>query len=207
MRGVLFTGGDAPHKNHVAKWVRDASIIVAADSGYDAAISFGISPDLVVGDMDSIGNRGDIERLPASKVRIFPTDKDFTDTELGIDALLNAGVDEVVIVGGGGGRLDHLLGIFALFDRPVHPSVWVSPGAEIYAVDNVWQIDGMLGSTVSFFPAGLDVCTMESRGLKWNLNGLTWRKGSAGISNIATEDRIEVTMRSGRLIMVHPIEA
>ena len=207
MRGVLFTGGDAPRKNHVEKWVRDVSIIVAADSGYDAAISFGISPDLVVGDMDSIGNREDIELLPASKVRIFPTDKDFTDTELGIDALLSAGVDEVVIIGGGGGRLDHLLGIFALFDRPIHPSVWVSPGAEIYAVDNEWQIAGMKGRIVSFFPVGMEVCTMESRGLKWNLNGLSWEKGSAGISNIATEDRIVVKMRSGRLIMVHPIEA
>jgi len=43
---------------------------------------------------------------------------------------------------------------------------------------------------------------MRSTGLKWPLDGLTWRNGSVGISNVACEEEVTVEMLSGRLIMV-----
>ena len=65
---------------------------------------------------------------------------------------------------------------------------------------------GLQGRTVSFFPVGEEPCRMQSRGLKWPLDGLVWRQGDVGISNVVTEALLEVKMISGRLIMVRALE-
>ncbi len=206
MRGILFTGGECPRKEAVERWLGGARIIVAADSGYDSAKLFALEPDLVVGDMDSISDRETLKLLPADRVVVYPEEKDFTDTELGLAALFERGAEEVVIVGGGGGRLDHLLGILALFDRVRAPRVWLLPGAEVHCVEGSWRLNGLAGATLSFFPAGDAVCRMHSSGLKWPLDGLAWRHGDAGMSNVAVDDRVEVEMLSGRLVMVRSVE-
>ncbi|HUX13418.1 MAG TPA: thiamine diphosphokinase [Spirochaetia bacterium] len=206
MRGILFTGGECPRPEAVTQWLQGASIIVAADSGYDNAKLFALEPDLVVGDMDSIGDREKLKLLPADRVAVYPEEKDWTDTELGLTALFDRGVEEVVIVGGGGGRLDHLFGIFALFDRARAPLLWLLPGAEVHCIEARWRQSGLAGATISFFPAGAETCRMRSSGLKWSLDGLEWKRGDAGISNVAIDDCVEIEMLSGRLVMVRSVE-
>ncbi len=202
MRGILFTGGECPRFELVRQWLTDGCIIVAADSGYDSVREYGLAPALVVGDMDSIRDRDAVMRLPEEKRRIYPAEKDDTDTELGLAALRDLGADEIVVVGGGGGRLDHLLGIVALFSRPAGPLVWLLPGNEVHRIEGRWALRVDHGETLSFFPASDGPCRMRSTGLKWPLDGLTWRTGSVGISNVATRDEVTVEMLSGRLIMV-----
>ncbi|WP_455382407.1 thiamine diphosphokinase [Salinispira pacifica] len=202
MRGILITGGDAPSLDDVKPWLSVDALVVAADSGYDTAARYGVVPDLVVGDMDSIGSRDSVLDLPEEKRAIYSQEKDYTDTELALEALRKRGADEVIVVGGGGGRLDHLLGIVALFDRPNAPTAWILPRDQVFLVQGRWSIAGVMGETLSFFPAGTTVCRMRSIGLKWPLDGLEWGRGAVGISNVATADEIVVEMTSGRLIMV-----
>jgi thiamine pyrophosphokinase len=47
---------------------------------------------------------------------------------------------------------------------------------------------------------------MHSDGLKWPLDGLTWRHGDVGISNVAIKDEVAIEMLTGRLIMVRELE-
>lgn len=177
-------------------------MVVAADSGYDLARSMGVQPDLLVGDMDSISRLPVASEYPASKIVAFDRDKDETDTEIGLRVLREHGVTEVTIVGGGGGRLDHLLGIAALFERPEGPSRWITEHDEVVVVDGEAVFENMRGVVCSFFPVGEREATMRSQGLKWPLDGLRWKRGDAGISNLGVDDRVIVTMLSGRLIMV-----
>ena len=150
--------------------------------------------------MDSLRDRGLLERFPQGRVRAFPQDKDDTDTEIALGMLYNEGCDRVVLAGGGGGRLDHLIGILSLFHREQHPNLWLSGANEVTAVDDTLERRGLQGRTVSFFPVGEEPCRMQSRGLKWPLDGLVWRQGDVGISNVVTEALLEVKMISGRLI-------
>ena len=59
---------------------------------------------------------------------------------------------------------------------------------------------------VSFFPVGDEICRMGSIGLKWPLDGITWRKGDAGVSNKVVGNRLEIKMISGQLLYVGPLE-
>ena len=84
MNGLLFTGGEGPGAALLDGFLKNTSVIVAADSGYDLAADLGIVPDLVVGDMDSVKRVQEVnQRAPASLIR-FPRDKDETDTEIGL---------------------------------------------------------------------------------------------------------------------------
>ena len=61
--------------------------------------------DILLGDFDSY-----TDKLPDDvKILKVPAEKDFTDTQMAIDEALARGADELVIVGGLGGRLDHTL--------------------------------------------------------------------------------------------------
>ena len=115
--GMLLIGGEGPERRRVESLLLECELIVAADSGLDLADRLGLKPDVVVGDMDSLSDRRKLDDFSADKVHLFPCDKDETDTEIGLRYFCERGFERVFLVGGGEGRLDHLLGILALFER------------------------------------------------------------------------------------------
>lgn len=203
-RGVVFTGGAAPKSRPLALELEGA-FVVAADSGIETALSWGVEPDVVLGDMDSLSDMRVLERFRDEQVRRFDEEKDYTDTEIALMELYDRGTDDVTLVGGGGGRLDHLLGIVALFDRDMHPTRWYTSREYVECIDRECVLNGAQGETVSFFPAGLDRCRMKSEGLKWPLDSLSWIKGDAGISNVVVSHRCRIRVIQGRLIMVRSL--
>lgn len=185
----------------------EGSVIFAADSGLETALSWGIEPELVLGDMDSLSDRSVLQRFEGERVRQYAEEKDYTDTELGLTELFDRGIEDVTIVGGGGGRLDHLLGIVALFDRDMAPRRWYTDKEHVECIDEEYLLRDAEGERVSFFPAGLRRCRMESRGLKWPLDTLSWVKGDAGISNVVVSKKCQIRVTEGRLIMVRSLPA
>ncbi|MFP4114231.1 MAG: thiamine diphosphokinase [Spirochaetota bacterium] len=205
MRAIVITGGAAPAFEHAKPWIREAEIVIAADSGVETAIRYGVQPGLVVGDFDSISDEGVLERIPGSAVKRFPVAKDYTDTELALQAAWEQGADDVVLIGGGGGRLDHLLAIVALFERDRHPSTWVSHESVVTVVRSESVFLGSAGDRISFVPLGCEPCVMRSEGLRWPLDGLTWSRGDIGISNEFAGEEVRVRMLSGRLLMIRGV--
>ena len=82
----------------------DGAFIIAADAGIEKLNKAGIVPDLIIGDFDSLGTRPSGEN-----VRVFPIEKDDTDTMLALKEAISLGYDTVIISGGLGGELDHTM--------------------------------------------------------------------------------------------------
>ncbi|MBO4219651.1 MAG: thiamine diphosphokinase [Clostridia bacterium] len=80
--------------------------VIAADSGYDLASRCGVTPDLLVGDLDSIRQISAASGIETVRVK---AEKDFTDTMMAVDIALSRGFTEITVVGGLGGRVDHSL--------------------------------------------------------------------------------------------------
>lgn len=80
--------------------------VIAADAGLARLAPLGLTPDLIVGDFDSLN------RVPQGKegqVLVCPAEKDDTDTLLAVREGVCRGYHDFVIAGGLGGRLDHTL--------------------------------------------------------------------------------------------------
>ncbi len=206
MTGVLFTGGLSPDFSTIKNIIMNADIIAAADSGFDSAVKMGIKPDIIIGDMDSVKNTNLLSEYPEDRILKFLKDKDETDTELGLLYLSQNKCDNIILIGGGGGRMDHFLGIVFLFDRDLSPNLWYTNNTRFEKITGYNKIHSMKGKLVSFFPLGNVVCKMKSDGLKWPLDKLNWDKGDMGISNIVTKDPFSVEMTNGSLLMVNQIK-
>ena len=79
-------------------------IIIAADAGYKHLENLGISPDVAVGDFDSLGIIP-----PNVEIIKHPVKKDDTDTMLAVKTGFERGFNRFVLYGCLGKRLDHTL--------------------------------------------------------------------------------------------------
>jgi thiamine pyrophosphokinase len=187
------------------------ALIVAADSGLALAETAEFKPDWIIGDMDSLNN----DRLNCYSIeRIirYPADKDNTDTELALALLREKGCGETWIIGGGGGRTDHFFGIRELFEGDAFPSRWLTPAEDIYCIEGPCGKTGGPGgklamslapeSVVSVFLTGCGPWKAESTGLKWSLDNVRWKRGMTGLSNIATEEKIGISSKQGRFMVI-----
>ena len=208
LKGILIIGGEKPHSRFLKPLLKDPGyILAAADGGIDYALEAKLSPHLALGDMDSLKDPLVLSRLEDTEIAIFPKEKDKTDTELGMKELRNRGCSPIVLWGGGGGRLDHILAIRNLYEEPHPPKEWYTAHERIILVEDHLRLEDFAGRRISLFPVGEEECRMRSRGLKWPLDRLVWDRRCFGISNEVTGNQCSIEMISGRLILIHDLGA
>jgi thiamine pyrophosphokinase len=214
--GLLFTGGEGPPPEvcHTLISGTGAFIAAAADSGLVSAEAAGIRPDWITGDMDSLGaDAGRLVSYPPERVLRYPSGKDYTDTELAFSLLREKGCVRVWILGGGGGRIDHLFALRSLFEREKPPERWVTAHDDIRCLDAPAVLELSSGGKpaviqpVSVFPLGCGPWKAESSGLRWPLAGLPWERGFFGVSNEAPEGRFTIKAKKGRFLVIIPLSA
>jgi len=186
------------------------AVVIAADGGLALAAPLGLRVHTVIGDMDSVSPE-DLEQARRSGARVdtHPTEKSITDLGLALDAAIADGAEEIVVVGGSGGRLDHLLANAALLASDRYAAValrWLT-GAETVTVCRLGrpaEVEGETGDLVSLIPVGGPVQGITTSGLRWPLNDGGLAPGSTrGISNEMTETEATVAVEDGSLLVVH----
>lgn len=110
MKAFIYTGGEI-FPNNITEHPKADDLTIAADSGYSNAKTLGDSVQILVGDLDSL-DESKIEGKP--EIITVPAEKDFTDTQLAVETALKRGADDIVIIGGMSGRLDHTLSNLAI---------------------------------------------------------------------------------------------
>jgi thiamine pyrophosphokinase len=224
MLGVVFIGGEGPPPEISRPLAARADILAAADSGLVAAEAAGFSPRWIIGDMDSVGDLSRLDAYPPERVLRYPHEKDYTDTELALFLLWDKGCDEVWILGGGGGRVDHLFALRALFERDRFPRRWVTAADDIWALEaqdvltlasagrgpqgrgaGKRAVNFVRGTTVAAAPLGNGPWKAASGGLKWPLDDVLWNRGFFGASNEASEGELSVKVERGRFMILLPL--
>lgn len=196
---VIFTGGEYPEPSLASVFFNNSKnvyTVIAADSGLETAFlyqkEYNFTVDLIIGDMDSLSRFDLLERYPREIIKQQDMAKDYTDTETAlIEAVrirneTNIPLD-IVLVGGGGGRLDHLLGIQRLLGTDLSPDFWLVRTQVVCLLKEktVMQVSGLQdGDMISTFALpGCMKYTIRSHGLKWPLNSVDWQNWGRSISN------------------------
>ena len=213
---VVVTGG-GPLSDRAVEAVRALPTVVAlvaADGGLDDAVAAGLEPTHLVGDLDSITAAGRMWAYAHGlEVDEHPTAKDLTDTEL---ALVRARrvddgpVDGLLVVGGVGDRLDHLLGVLLALGGDVASS----PGSvravigdtEFVVVRPHHRVELHLeaGRTFSVLALHGPCSGVHVSGSRWALDDAVLAPTEArGLSNVA-EGTVSIAVATGVLTVVVP---
>jgi thiamine pyrophosphokinase len=205
---VVVTGGD-PLDGVDLPALPDDAIVVAADSGVDRAEALGLRVDVAVGDFDSV-TRGGLDRAErlGAKVERHPEAKDATDLELALDVARSLGPRRVVVLGGHGGRLDHLLANALLLAQPALVDVDVVAqmgAARVTVVRRRAELHGRAGDLVTLLPLHGPAEGVVTDGLLYPLRDEDLLPGSTrGVSNELVAATAVVTVRAGTLLAVQP---
>ncbi|MBO5845732.1 MAG: thiamine diphosphokinase [Clostridia bacterium] len=114
MKAFIYTGGTIYPEN-ITEHPKSDDIRIAADGGYNNATLLGEKVDIALGDFDSLGKAADEIPENVEKIKV-PAEKDETDTQLAVNLALSRGADDLVIIGGLDGRLDHTLSNLAILE-------------------------------------------------------------------------------------------
>ena len=121
----IYTGGTV-FDEYVSEKPEKGDLVIAADAGYLTAKKMGITPAILLGDFDTLGEENIPDGIECLRV---PAEKNDTDTQLAVRVAVERGAGEIVIVGGLGGRIDHTLSTLAILE-----DLWERKNDRIFAI-------------------------------------------------------------------------
>ena len=197
MKVLIVANGEAPEDGLMKQLAMESAFVVAADGGSATAFSADITPDFIVGDLDSLPSSD----FPDDRV-VRLADQSTTDLEKAIEFCIERGATEVSIVGAGGRRADHALGnlsVLVLFRDRVDVRI-IDDLFEISVVNGTAEVSGSKGTVVSLIALG--PCEgVTTEGLRWKLLNDSLTFNPRGIHNELLGHSGRVTVRSGDLIL------
>jgi len=193
---LLLLNGELREPAAVRALARRAELVVCADGGARHAVALRLTPDAVVGDMDSLPRR-----LPSSwKKTAFVEDRDVArgDLDKSLDYLESRGAKKVWIAGALGGGLDHeLVNLAALERRGDALEIAVVGGGFARLLGPGRRaLDLPRGARFSLLAAPRARVTLT--GALYGLRGEALTRGSRGLGN-RVAGRAALTVHSGRV--------
>ena len=208
MTSLIMTNGEYRDAGWYEARAKRYRCVICADGGANWAKRFGIVPDLVVGDMDSISGE-EYSYLEKKGVEFcpFPPEKDFTDTQLAMEIAAQKGLKDITVWGGTGSRLDHTLAniLCAVFFVKNGMNIrFESPSVTIYFVTESLLLPGDIGDTVSVLALGERAEGVSLTGFQYPLNEVILEANQPiGVSNIIKDPGPLIRVSSGVLAVFH----
>lgn len=182
--------------------IPDGAFVIAADAGLNHLNNLGIVPDLIVGDFDSLG-----EVPVGDNVIAHNPEKDDTDMMLAVKEALSRKSDIIIIYGGLGGRLDHVLAnlqTLTYIEKNGARGYLVGCGNICTVIENrgLCFDSDMLG-IISIFCQGAEARGVDLVGLKYPLSNYTMSYDvPIGVSNEFIGIPSSVFVREGLLAVI-----
>jgi len=182
-------------------------LVLAADGGARYAYTLNVTLDVIIGDLDSLSDLAE-QGISKTKFVSYPVDKDETDLELALFYAKAQGVDQIVMVGVMGERIDMTIANILLMTHVSLSSckleMWHGEQTGWFIKPPGEDIRGHPGDTVSLIPLGGDVSGVTTDGLKYSLKGEKLFFGPArGISNLIQRPSPRIRISEGVILAIH----
>ena len=206
-RAVIISHGKVINKEFFIKMIKESDYVIAANGGSKHAKSFGLIPDVIIGDLDSISKKDYLFFLNnGSDFKKYSPIKDKTDIHLALEYAMECGFKEILLLCVFGDRLDHMLANIFLLMRAVEADInvkIVDEFHEIILICNLGRIEGNIGDIVSLIPLTPTVSGIKLTGLKFApKKGMLKMTETLGISNVLTKKSATITINKGKLLLI-----
>ncbi len=212
MRTLIISGGSIDTDLALELLKEPFERKIAVDGGAGFCYEHGITPTEIVGDFDTLDAKilNWYEEHTAAGIRRFNPVKDATDTQIAVELALELGSTAITLLGGTGTRLDHVLGNIQTLYLPL------VRGVDCQILDrhnrirlirerHVIRKSEQYGTCFSLLPYTEDVYGVTLRGARYPLEEhhmTVYGTGSLGVSNEIAAEQVEITMKSGILVLI-----
>lgn len=204
MRAIIVAGGLPTSKERFFEYYDRDAMLIAADSGAEWLNRWGICPNILVGDMDSISpDTLNWARMNGARIEKVACEKDQTDTYLAAIYSLDLGADEIFIFGGVGERVDHSyanLQVLAFIVMKGASAAIVNENYTLHMVSN--SKITVAGYDLSILPF-MGEAVASASGVKYPLNELKLPIDyPIGVSNIIKGESAEISISGMAMVVV-----
>lgn len=178
--------------------------VICADGGLEKAEYLNLSPDIIIGDLDSVTPSA-LKQYEVTEIVKYPAEKNYTDMELAIEHAANKGYKDIVLVGATGSRLDHTMANIFLIEA------YYKKGVKIKIIDNnnlvqivtdKMEIRYKKNYFVSIIPMTDIIEGITLEGFKYPLYNVNVQRGSTlCISNQILEDKGIISLSKGNALV------
>jgi len=205
-RAVVLSGGQLGEWVH--SFLHPDDLVIAADRGAWFAVRHGIRPHMAIGDFDSISPEqlAEISEISEQVNACDPVWKDLTDTEMAVEYALTCGVQELLILGATGTRLDHTIAnvqLLEMTERQGVSAALIDANNEIRLATSHMTITRSGYQYVSLLPLTERVTGITLSGFRYPLQDAELVRGQTrGISNELTEPYGTIALSTGKLLVI-----
>lgn len=175
--------------------------IIAVDGGLNYCEKGGVIPQIIIGDLDSAKEKL-IEKYK-NKVSVFqfPSEKDCSDFEIGLEYAKTFGKGAISVFGAEGGRLDHTVSNLLLLTKCNQRIYFETEYASSFLLDKPTPLRVRIGQTLSILPFSYPLPILSTQGLKWDMNELVLSNEMMSLSNICLETEVKLNLHRGKVLV------
>ncbi|MDZ7716700.1 MAG: thiamine diphosphokinase [Balneolaceae bacterium] len=197
---LILCNGLAPSKELLKETCDWADFFIAADGGANTALSMGIKPDVVIGDMDSYS-----PSLEDDFKIIEDPDQYSNDLEKALGLAADKKAQNIMVLGAIGKRVDQTLkniSVLKQFNKQFKNLIFRDDYGDLKLIESPFSADLEVGTTVSLFPLSGKVTGIKTEGLMYPLNNETLENGvKDGSSNEVVSNPVSISFEKGDLIL------
>jgi len=198
---VILAKGLFPTARQGLDLLKAADLLICCDGAADKLIDSGMSPHVIIGDMDSVSTE---VREQYASIMIYSDDQESNDLTKAVHHCIDKGYPSVSILGATGLREDHTLGNISLM-MEYYPRIEVqiiSDYGIFFLAQSGEQVKTYAGEKISLFSIDNRVC-VSSTGLKYPLNELQLSNWYRASLNEATADQFILNFESDLPLIVY----
>jgi thiamine pyrophosphokinase len=202
-RIIIVGNGEDWQKEKVISFCQTADFIIAADNGLSLLHQFNITPDLIIGDMDSVSSVL-LQHYPDIPVEKFPAKKDFSDTELAIKKAITLNPGEIILLAVTGNYFDHsyatIINLFRNYQSGIEIKI-ITSNSLIFPIKKKTTLLHLKGRRFSLFPIN-DIKNFSMQGAQYQFTKKNLRVVDYSLSNVIIEEKLEINLEKGMLFCV-----
>ena len=195
---VIVANGTFPTHNTPIEKIKKAASILACDGATDSLIENGYTPNLIIGDLDSISED---KKKQFKDIIIEDNNQTSNDLRKAIDYAKKNNINNISILGATGKREDHTIGnIFSLLDyKDLNIKLYTNTGI-FSCIHGSQNIESFKGQQVSIFAPDTSI-KITSKYLKYNFNNNSISSLFCGTLNKSIGSNFSLKLSHGNILI------